>query len=252
MEEVKEVKKTKKKNKVASLLLALALILTCGVAGTIAQYQKTLTGSSTATVAKFNVSAGDLTNTQKFKLFETVVDTKDAKKDDEVADKKIAPGTEGYFKVTLTNDSEVDVDYQVYANWSTDSANKYKVSYTDSNKQQITDKEIPLEFALVTTTNTTPSYSELNAASWKNISELNLPTSTSTPSAANSTGTLKKDGDADDTKDVFICWRWVFEGKDASTAADNQERIDLDTAVGEQADQLNPMVDVGVKFTQKD
>ena len=54
---MEEVKKGKKKNKVASLLLALALILTCGVAGTIAQYQKSFNGNAKATVAKFNVSS---------------------------------------------------------------------------------------------------------------------------------------------------------------------------------------------------
>ena len=65
--------------------------------------------------------------TTTFDLFATVNDTKDGQKEQDVADKKIAPGTQGSFDINLKNDSEVTA--------------KYTITYT------VDTTNIPLEFS---------------------------------------------------------------------------------------------------------
>ena len=226
MEEIKketQLKKGKKKNKVASLLLALALILTCGVAGTIAQYQKSFGGTSTATVAKFDVAAGDL-NTAKtadLKLFDSVKDTADDAtngKEEDVAETapssgklKIAPGTIGCTKVTLTNNSDVTVTLGLSGSITGDSVESGGKTY-----------KLPLKFGISGDSTTKPT-------SWGTLDNaLNLPSSDTTL-AMNS-------GDTD----KYLWWTWDYTG-------DNT----VDTMLGEKADSLNPVVTLSVVFTQK-
>ena len=249
---MEEVKKGKKKNKVASLLLALALILTCGVAGTIAQYQKSLGGTATATVAKFDVDAqykGTSISGQQIDLFKTILDTKNGTTEADVSGTNIAPGTMGYIPVDLSNNSEVTVNYQLYAKWSTDAANKYTIQYTKSDTTTDT-QPIPLKFALYTGSSA-PTASELTQLVTSNkftdISSLNMPSSGN--GIAGSYGQLGHTTDKKAT--VYLCWEWEFED-----ATKSEDRNLLDTAIGEamksSSTKLNPIVEVGVKFTQED
>ena len=219
---MEEVKKSKKKNKVASLLLALALILTCGVAGTIAQYQKSLGGTSTATVAKFDVSAGDLNkeNTADLKLFDSVKDTSsDAVngKEEDVAEVstgklKIAPGTTGCTKVTLTNNSDVTVELGLTGTITGDSVQVRSTTY-----------KLPLKFGISDSDTTAPSQ-------WNDLATaVTLPDSDK-KLAKNSGDTVK-----------YLWWIWDFSG-DTTT----------DTTLGEHATELNPVVKLSVQFTQVD
>ena len=262
MEEVKEVKKTKKKNKVASLLLALALILTCGVAGTIAQYQKSFGGTSTASVAKFEVNASNLKDAtaadQNINLFNTVKDTSGsgALTDETDAQNGIAPGTQGYFETELKNTSDVNVYYELAVTLT-----KNTGIYNDSTPglsaelQAINNKYIPLQFAIADTEPTTVK--DLDDL-FKDSSKV-IDLSTQTPNGKDLTvsSAAKTELPMDTTsnknvKKVYICWRWAFEDSTQSDA-----RNLLDTAIGESIAKNDskfkkPEVKVSVKFTQKD
>ena len=247
---MEEVKKGKKKNKVASLLLALALILTCGVAGTIAQYQKSFGGTGTATIAKFDVDATNLKEdqTKGIDLFETVKDTKDGNDEKDVHDNMIAPGTQGSFRVDLTNKSEVNVKYQLYAKWS-ETSGKHSVSVDG------VDTEMPLTFKLVAINGTEEATiaNELSTAmndttGWYTIDELNQPANEGKiPSGDLAMETGKKT--------VYLCWQWAYTTGDADST-EYKARNKLDTAIGEamkdSSTQLKPVVEVGVTFTQVD
>ena len=234
----KELKKNKKKNKVASLLLALALILTCGVAGTIAQYQKSLGGSSTATVAKFSVSASNLgdPDSTTFNLFDNVSDTNSLQTDGVEGDVakiggngtdkdklKIAPGTQGYFETKLTNGSDVNVSYTL----DTD-----LVSGTgELLKGTLAGQKIPLEFAITTTKPTTQA--AFNALSWTKLGTTPSTTSGASASLVKKTGTLDMKGGTTPSTTAYICWRWPYKGSDAAVPESDSDRIALDTAIGE-------------------
>lgn len=110
-------KRNKKSNRKGSLLLIGALLMTCAAAGTVAKYQTTLGGSSTVQVAKFDVTATNLgtgTSTD-IQLFDTILDTDVENAETDVAtgadsSKRIAPGTSGKTTITITNNSEVNVE----------------------------------------------------------------------------------------------------------------------------------------------
>lgn len=101
-------------------VLMLILALAAGgwaVSSTLAKYATSVGGTSTAPVAKFDVSAGALNadGTATVDLFST---TKTFKEDgttvnDAVAQGKIAPGTGGKFDIELSSKSEVAVGYKL-------------------------------------------------------------------------------------------------------------------------------------------
>jgi len=100
-----------KKNKLTSLailVLALTIVTMMLVSGTFAKYTKQYSGTSTATVAHFAV--GEVSSTS-LNLFSTINETDATTAEEHVVSGKIAPGTGGKFNVTLTNSSEVAVDY---------------------------------------------------------------------------------------------------------------------------------------------
>ena len=107
--------------KIATLMLALTLITCCFVGSTFAKYTSEATGTATATVAKWDVTVADVTlgtaeQNFTFDLFKTITDTKEGtpKADGQsVADNVIAPGTSGTFTIELTNNSEVDAQFDI-------------------------------------------------------------------------------------------------------------------------------------------
>ena len=106
--------KTNKMMRIASVLLVAVLLTTCVISGTFAKYTTTSTAEATAKIAKWQI---DFTKkdgeTQEFTfdLFATVNDTLNGNDETDVADERIAPGTEGSFKIEFTNNSEVNVQY---------------------------------------------------------------------------------------------------------------------------------------------
>lgn len=95
------------------LAVALTLVTTCLVGGTMAKYTTTAEGTGSGTVAKFDVgiqvngkdlakSAVEIPN-----LFTT---GREAGNGTNVVENKLAPGTSGYFDLSVTNNSEVKIN----------------------------------------------------------------------------------------------------------------------------------------------
>lgn len=98
------MKKVKNNGKLTAYILLITVATLIIVASSYARYTTTISGSDEAIVAKFDVSANDLTET--INLFDCI--DEDAVLD---AEGVVAPGTKGSFTTTLNNDSEVTVSY---------------------------------------------------------------------------------------------------------------------------------------------
>ena len=113
-----------KKNKtmrLASGLLVAVLLTTCAIASTFAKYTSEVTGSDAARVAKFTVDS----TADEFAIFDVskIYDTKNdadytVKADDAditngTTDGITAPGTWGEFTFSVSDDSEVTVNYAI-------------------------------------------------------------------------------------------------------------------------------------------
>jgi len=171
-----------KKNKmmrIASVLLGAVLITTCVIGGTLAKYTTTITGSDTAIVANFDVSAlgeeaSTTTETATVNIFDESAifhnngtytsGTDDPNVDNAVADAPaiIAPGTWGKFTYEITANSQVKVNYSI--------------DYTIDNA------DVPLEWSL-------------DGVDWEETLD--------------NVGATEID---DTTVNVTIYWRWIFDG----------------------------------------
>ena len=116
-------------NKKSLMIIVLLLLvgLTCGyVASTYAKYTSTITGSGTATVAKWAFSTDNATQNITIALNPTVDATT-------LVNDRIAPGTSGSFNIALVNtNSEVGVDFTITLDSITDKPANLKF-YKDSS-----------------------------------------------------------------------------------------------------------------------
>lgn len=98
-----------KRLKVAIILIAVILLSALVISITYSKYFSKITGTGTATVAKWNFEVNGKTDTLgTIKLGNT------ASKNSKVADGKIAPGTDGKFDVEINaNGTEVDLEYEI-------------------------------------------------------------------------------------------------------------------------------------------
>lgn len=114
----------KKKHNVVGALgktaVALTLISTCLVGGTLAKYTSEVTGTGSAIAAKWNVAFKSGDNAASATQMQTAdfnfADLKDTRTDsgDLVADGKIAPGSTGVFAVEIDGTgTEVAYDYKI-------------------------------------------------------------------------------------------------------------------------------------------
>lgn len=162
-------------------LVALAAIGSYFIAGTYAKYTSQITGSDTATVAKWKWtinnsvidSAEDTTYT--FNLFDTIKDSDGTSSETDVASGKIAPGTSGSFDIDITNDSEVNATYAI--------------AFTETNANNV-----PIEYSTDGTT-------------W--VSSVNSM-DVSTTNIAMGASSAKK----------TVYWRWVYYEDAAGDVAD--------------------------------
>ena len=104
--------------KLIAILLLVAMISLVLLSGTYAKYTSDASGSSTATVAKWQIKANgtDITvddATIAFNLFETINDTGNTAVETDVINNKIAPGTSGKFELNIENLSEVTAEYSI-------------------------------------------------------------------------------------------------------------------------------------------
>jgi hypothetical protein len=100
------MEKNKKRKNLTVYIFLIVVIALIAVSGSYARYTKTLSGSDEAFVAKFDVTANDVSET--IDLFDFIDETA-------VKDGVIAPGTRGSFTTTLQNNSEVTAAYTVSA-----------------------------------------------------------------------------------------------------------------------------------------
>lgn len=169
----------KKNRKIVALILCLCLAVCCVAGGAFAKYTTSVSGSDTASVAKwsFEVNDVDMTPTgnnasMTFDLFNTIMDSNGEAAETDVKTDLIAPGTSGSFDVKIENLSEVNA---VYA-----------LDYTVENTQNV-----PIQFSL-------------DGADWKDdINDLDV----SDVAIAMENGT--------DT--VTVHWQWPFESGDDAT-----------------------------------
>lgn len=90
------------------IALALTLVTTCLMGSTLARYVTEVTGSATATVAKWSFKVNGQAEKFTIDLGRTVYT------DTTIADKVIAPGTSGSFKIEIDGSgSEVGIDYEI-------------------------------------------------------------------------------------------------------------------------------------------
>ena len=162
------------------LLLGVVAVGSYFVSGTYAKYTRALSGSDTATVAKFSVEATGLNKEQNatISLFDTIKEADITANEENVASDKIAPGTGGEFTTTLTNKSEVDVKAVI------------------TLKETSNEKNVPIEYSL-------------DKASWKRANELTKEVNLDY---------VNKDA-AKTSEGVTIYWRWAFEGTDTADTA---------------------------------
>lgn len=141
--------KTNHAARLGALALALTLVSTCLMGGTLAKYVTKVTGTATATVAKWSFTANGA-NEEITSLSLT------PNKYGNVTDDHIAPGTSGNFKIDAKNDSDVDATYSITFTaknvpsnlkfyQSTDGSTKGKPIVLENTKYTVcTDKKISI------------------------------------------------------------------------------------------------------------
>lgn len=194
------------------LLIAMVAVGTYFVAGTYARYASQVTGTSEATVAKWEWKADNVsidlssTKTFTFSLFDTVKEVDTTTAEEHVSSGVIAPGTGGTVTVVLANTSEVDATYAVAFS--------------------VVDAGVPLEFSA-------------DGSTWKTaaqISQLNIA----------ATDIAKVNG----TANITLKWRWAFGSSADVTDATNI--ADTALGIAAQTTPVQPTVTATVTMLQKD
>ena len=175
-----------KKNKVLLLgiiTVFVAIFSLTLVSGTWAKYTSTVSGTSTATVAKWawkvdteDVVGGGTTASFNADLFKTIKEEDTTTGETDVKPGLIAPGTGGQLSFTVENASEV--------------SGKVVLKFEESENPL----NIPLQYSV-------------DGNVWKSAAEFSALT--------DNTAELKLGGTAPLTKEFKIYWRWAFTGDDA-------------------------------------
>lgn len=208
-----------------AVAVAAIVILLVAVSATWAKYAAQVSGADDASIAAFKVSSG-FENDASISLFDNVydLDVQDVDYDNpvletDVAQGRIAPGTWGKFDISLQNDSEVAVDYELGLSLEGGS--------------------VPLEFSL-------------DAGTWKAASgfgalagatgELAVPSKLEPAPAADVADMSKK------TQTVY--WRWLYQTGTTEEEIDKADQNDTSLGIGTEG-AVAPKAKVSVTFTQK-
>ena len=217
------VKMNKNIKKIGTMVLvAIVAVGSYFVAGTYAKYTTSLSGESTATVAKWawNYKGTAITKDQStitFNLFDTIKSTDGATennvhKTDGTVD-RIAPGTSGSFAFDFQNLSEVNA--------------KYSLTLVEEKGAAVANAKI--QYSLVGTAEATDWTT--NLAQLANESEIAI--------------------NMDSAKvEKTVYWKWVFDESTSQDAIDTQVGFDAGTATSDAAKQIK--VTATVAFTQVD
>lgn len=143
--------KTNHAARLGALALALTLVSTCLMGGTLAKYVTEVTGTATATVAKWSFDAknGDKSiATQEYKIDLGDTTNRVAYEGTDIKEGVIAPGTEGSFAIVVdAKGSEVGLNYTIrfteannipdnlefYSNSTYEASSKIDNLFSDSN-----------------------------------------------------------------------------------------------------------------------
>lgn len=182
------------------IALALTLVTTCLMGSTLARYVTEVTGSATATVAKWSFKVNG--QAEKF----TIDLGRTAYTDTTIADKVIAPGTSGSFNIVIDGtDSEVGIDYEIKLEAATDT------TFPD---------DMVFSTEAITEAKPGEGFSEFIKTAIKGSVD-------------------QSDGAEVMKKTVTIYWAWPLDGgadKDAKDTAMNDKDLSIDiTVTGKQA-----------------
>lgn len=216
-----------KKTRIVGLLLVFVLVTSCFVGGTFAKYASKATGSDTATVARWAITVGGDGNnnveiaqttqqTISFKLFDTVEDTFNPNGTDDAnvhgTSNLIAPGTWGSFKLSVTNNAEVNAQYTIELKETNGAA----------------DLHIPLQYSV-------------DNKNWKDsVEELVMSALTDVQ--------LEMGNSSEKT----VYWRWAFNDKETAVtdgSAHAGQTNETDTKLGITAQGAAPTVTIEATIT---
>lgn len=186
------MKKDNKLIKFTLFVLLITIVAIILVSGTFAKYTSEVSGTDTATVAKWQIKVNGTDITVEnpsvtFNLFDTINDTGNTAAETDVVTGKIAPGTAGKFDLKIDNLSEVTAKYSI----------AFELTNTGS---------IPVEFSTDGTT-------------WKTA--LDPIESTEAEYLTAESG----------TKTITVQWRWAYEGATSTNYTTTQTDV-TDTALG--------------------
>lgn len=121
--------------KAAGLMMAVMMLATCVISGTMAKY--TSSGSATsvkATAASWDINVGgtDIASYAFDDLHFTIDELEQGAKDGSYEDGKIVPGTFGYAEITVKNEGEVDAVLSVTKAGTTTDHQGLKFAMLDS------------------------------------------------------------------------------------------------------------------------
>ena len=229
--------------RLASVLLVLCMITTCGVSKTFAKYTESAEASDSARVAKWGVSVsveGDSAFSKQYKKDEAVTV--------ESTVKVVAPGTEGTLvSVNVSGKPEVAVTHKVDVNL--DLGDGWVISEGGGNIEYC-----PLEFKV----GDTVIYAKTVTAG--SVANLELALEEAVANAlVTSAGQTKINGDlltktanetpnTDLTKTVTVGWKWAYEKTGAQTGAVNSD--DRDTKLGTLATMPKITFTLNIEITQ--
>lgn len=237
--------KNRKNNKITLFTLfviIITIIALIATSGTYAKYTDSVSATSNATVARWNVTANAVnmhtTNSITFNIFETILNSDYLTPEGDVqqpsdgdAPRVIAPGTSGYKDLTIVNSSDVTIELDI------------------AFEEDTSSPELPIEFAILEnpTAGDRPSDSDFyNARDFALYlaDELDgVVRSIDTEVPYTTTGNANQ-------KVFRVYWRWAYEG--TANGADI-----VDTQFGAEAantqDPLNPyIVTIDITATQVD
>ena len=194
--------------------VGVLVVAVLAAATTWARYASEVSGADTVDVATFKVSASGFEEGKDVELFTTVYELDDTTdftagvEEKDVAAGKVAPGTWGKFEMTLQNDSDVTVTYEV------------KLAYNDT--------AVPLEFSF-------------DATTWKAASAVG-----DLEGAKGELAAPGADG-ASVTATKTVYWKWPYQTGTTDEEKEAADKTDTDLGTGTATPKATDSVDFAQK-----
>lgn len=178
--------------RLGALALALTLVTSCLTGGTLAKYTTSVSGTGTATVAKWAFKAGNAVGSSRF--VEKSLDLKDTTVDGNViASGKIAPGVKGELPIYVDlSDTEVATEIKITISVEGDNTLPENLYFIKSDNKKIKASELTADGMVFNTVSLTAT----EAAKYK---DENLSISWEWPYETEAGDGSKTEGDSVDT-----------------------------------------------------